>query len=209
MFRRFAVAVFGVVLALGSASAASAHVKVRVVAPLVNFWPSPVPLIGQSLSMATTGAPYWLARLKDGWTMTSANGIASAYVQYSDTTIWGYPPAGQPGGAHKVTGKYQWTQRVGHGDDLFGSATDQQGNTGTNAAFIFPGLSNSSSASYSGGWQTSACKCYINGQILYSTKPGAMATFQVSESTLVSFVSDTGPGRGVVALAVNGHPSRM
>ena len=72
----------------------------------------------------------------------------------------------------------------------------QLGNTGSNSTFIDPALSDSGAASYSPGWKTSNCKCYTDGQILYSTKAGATATFHVSYSRLVSFVSDTGPGPG-------------
>ena len=39
---------------------------------------------------------------------------------------------------------------------------------------------------------------------LYSAKAGATATYQFSGSRLVSFVSDTGPSRGEVALSING-----
>ena len=53
MFRRFAVAVFGVVLALGSASAASAHVNCASSAPLVTFFPSPLPLVGTRCRYST------------------------------------------------------------------------------------------------------------------------------------------------------------
>jgi hypothetical protein len=74
-------------------------------------------------------------QLKDGWTVSSANGIASANVDFTDssgatTQVWGYPRPGQPGGADKVTGKYQWSQQANSDETgLDGSATDELGNT--------------------------------------------------------------------------------
>jgi hypothetical protein len=188
----------GLALAAGGASAVSAHVKD---APTVNFFASPLPTVGTTLSNSTNTPSI---HLKDGWRMSSPNGIASAYVDFrsggSTSQIWSYS-----GGADSVAGRYQWSQQIGTYSDLEGSATDKLGNTGTNYAYISPTLSDSGAASYSSGWKTSTCKCYTNDQILYSTKAGATATYHVSYSRLVSFVSDMGPSQGVVALKVNGQ----
>lgn len=177
MFRRFAVTVFGVVLMLSGASVASAQT-----APSVTFFPSPLPLIGTQLSDSSP-APF--IQLKDGWTMSSPNGIADAGVDFcgSCDTIWQYPPPGQPGGADKVSGKYQWSQQATQGTSSFvkleGAADDELGNHGQNSTAIFPELTDSMSATiYSPGWQTSSCKCYTDGLIRYSTKPGAPRPFR-------------------------------
>lgn len=199
-FRTLVAPVLGVALALGTASAASAHVKGAPTAPTVNFFASPLPAVGTTLSNSTDTPSI---SLKDGWTMSSSHGIASAYVDFyngsSSKQVWSYS-----GGADTVTGKYQWSQQIGNFTELDGSATDELGNTGSNSTYISPGLSDSGGASYGPGWQTSKCNCYTDGQILYSTKAGATATYQFSGSRLVSFVSDTGPSRGKVALSING-----
>lgn len=204
--RRYILAALVALLALVPASASAQT------GPVITFFKSPLPIVGSQLSDSTLKPQ---VRLKDGWTVTSPNGIANAFVDYSPNTtgvpsqIWSYPPSGQPGGADKVTGKFQWSQEANftqRSSVLLGRGTDEQGNTGPFYSIAMDTwLFNSNSASYSAGWQTSTCKCYTSGQILYSTKAGATASFQVSNSRLASFVSDTGPDRGVAALTINGH----
>lgn len=203
------MAVFGVALALGAASSASAQTSLTI-----TFFKSALPVVGTQLSDATL-TPF--ISLKDGWTMSSPYGISGAEVFYCPASacdcsdepsqgtcpmIWGSE------GVDTVTGKYQWSQQVG-GDNvnLLGFAVDHHGNTLSNSTNISPSLSDSGSATYSPGWRASFCKCYTSGQILYSSTPGATATFQVNspDDSLVSFVSDTGPTRGKAALTINGH----
>lgn len=218
MFRRFAMAVSGVVLAFSGASAASAQTG-----PVITFFGAPFPVVG-----AQSGrTDYSAVPLSDGWTVSSPNGIANADVQICDEfcyqTLWTYPPGGKPGGADTVHGRAQWNQPIQNtsGNDsavLEGTATDELGNSSTNSTnTIYPRLRRSSNASYGPGWRTARSPSYIggwvngkpSGQIHYSAKPGATATFQVSGSSSyparVSFISDTGPAMGVVALSINGH----
>jgi hypothetical protein len=208
-FRRFAVPVFGVALALGGASSASAQTN-----PTFTFFKTALPVVGTQLSDSTL-APF--ISLKDGWTISSPYGISGAQVFYCPASACdcsvqpsqGTCPAIWSGdGADTVTGKYQWSQQVG-GDNvnLLGFAVDHRLDTWSNSTNISPSLSDSGSAAYSPGWRASFCRCYTSGQILYSSTPGATATFQVSspDDSLVSFVSDTGPTRGKAALTINGH----
>lgn len=212
MFRRLAVAVFGLVLALGSASAASAQTS-----PItLNFFYSPLPVVGSQLSDSTLTPQ---VSLKDGWTVTSPNGIANASVEQCQgqgdppcNTVWNYT-----GGGDKVSGQYQWSQSAWNAvTDIDGSATDKLGNTtgGGGGDDIQANLYGYSAASFSKGWQFSTCKCYTGGHILYSTTPGATATFVICGgqgdcqthdwTPMAAFVSDTGPGRGKVAVSVTG-----
>ena len=169
MLRRFAVAVFGVVLVFsGLASAASAQTG-----PTITFFKSPLPVLGQTTGDST---PYLQVPVKDGWTLTSANGVAHGDVSYCQDTdcslIW-YANYPSPGPA-KVTGKYQWvanlTTRV---TGLTGEVFDQLSNRATSSDLsTFNGIG-SSQASYSGIWRSSYCTCYINHKNEYSTQPGA------------------------------------
>ena len=210
MFRRFTVAVFGVILALVPASASAQTSPITL-----KFFYSPLPVIGTQLSDSSFNPQ---VTLRDGWTVTSPNGIANASVEQCQgqadppcNTVWNYT-----GGGDKASGKYQWTQQAGPETDIDGTATDTLGNTASNSGGtdIYAGVSGYSAASFSKGWHYSTCKCYTGGHILYSTTPGATATFVICGgqgdcqthdwTPMAAFVSDTGPGRGQVALSVTG-----
>lgn len=163
--------------------------------PAFTFTP-PRPVIGSQLSDSSQTPSVVIF---DSWKVSTPNGISSASVQdvggtCGGCTVWTYS-----GGADKTAGSYTSsfpTNNFSYG--LGGQATDGLGNT-TSAGSpeaIWGGVRDSSGLLYSSGWRVSHCSCYTGGEIRYSTKPGATASYHVGHHVYqVSFVSDMTGGK--------------
>lgn len=188
---------------LGTAGPVLAKAKpARAVSPAVNFFKSPLPIIGSTLSDSTAN-PYF--PIKDGWSMYDPNGICSAYVQHytSSTgwqTIWTF--SGSPAKT-RASGKYQWNYEIGTYQELRASATDCLSNNTTAYDDVDPSLSQEGDASYSAGWSTGHCACWSEGGVFKSSTVGAKANFSFT-GRLVTFISDAAPNRGRAALYIDG-----
>src|SRR5512135_921358 len=117
---KLAAALAGVLaLLVGAASPVQAST-----APAVNFWVSPIPILGGTLSDSSS-TPSLAERY--GWKIYDPDGVCSAYVQHyvsppgSWATIWSFTGSSQ---TTNVTAKYQWASQVGAYEAMEADATD-------------------------------------------------------------------------------------
>jgi hypothetical protein len=197
LVRRLGIAVGAMTVALGvginPANAASA----------IHTFTTAVPVIGSSLSNSSNQASF---PIKDGWSIYDPAGVCSGRTNFysSDsrawTTVWTYSGSRS---TTTVTGKYQWTARLGAWYELDPYATNCLGNTSSGYGSVSPSLQQEGAATYSAGWSTGSCQCWSGGAVMESSRVGASANFSFY-GQMATLVSDKASSRGSASLYIDG-----
>jgi hypothetical protein len=198
VIRRVGVVVAVMAVAVGAlispASAASG--------PSVNFFKTPVPVIGGLLSDSSNQPSF---AVKDGWTLYDPSGVCSAYADFYDrgatTRIWNH--AGNSA-TKTVSGKYQWSATINRYQEIDAYATNCLGDSSSGSTYASPSMEQQGAATYGAGWSSAACLCWSGGSAMRSSTVGASANYGFY-GQMVSFVSDKAPSRGSVSLYIDGR----
>ena len=181
------------------------------------------PVYHQSILLDTTG-PVWTqnpqwgfhtpqtvsatsAKLDASWATTDLTTVTSnAQLSTDAGATWTPAPVASPQASiFSVTAPYQTPLETKV------SPVDAVGNYSipdTLTASAYPQLFDQTASAYiawAGGWKLNTATGYIGGSDKSASKAGATATFTFSGKA-VSFVTTTGPLRGIVDLAVDGTP---